>query len=445
MKKFVLSIAAGILTGAATAFPLHEDEGHYKHVSPYFNYLPPTYLDDVYVDEGWKSNWFFTAQGGFSAFLGSPVGCGDFFDRTKPMLNVTVGKWLSPQIGGRVAFQGFNLVDAQRQSRKYQNYHVDFLYNASSHFRNDKEALPTWDCIPYIGVGFIRNGDTDKKPFAVSYGIIGRYRVATRWHVSAELGMTTTSQYFDGWGKHNKHGDHLLQANVGLTVTLGKVGWGRVIDPMPYIYQNDQMLHYFASEQEAAHDEQKLKERKMVMDMGDTTYQKYPKNNYSGLNSLRQRLKYRNQLATTDVGEDDDVRYVLDENKDDSLGFVARYLKAIQESEDHSGEPIFFYFNLNSTILTKESQEINVAQIANLIMENDLHVSIIGAADSQTGSVELNKKLGLRRAKYISKLLQQHGVERKRMALYNAGGIDTYSPFTANRNAKLTIYGQSGR
>ena len=443
MKKTILSIAACILTGAAVASPLYEDESNYQHVSPYFNYLPPTYLDDVYVDEGWNSNWFVTAQGGFSAFLGTPIGCGDFFDRTKLMLNVSVGKWISPTIGGRFSFQGFNFVDAGRNTRNYQNYHVDFLFNASSHFRNDQDALPKWDCIPYIGVGFIRNNDTGNKPFAFSYGVIGRYRIAGRCHVSAELGMTTAGQYFDGYGKRNKHADHLLQASVGLTVTIGKVGWGRVIDPMPYIYQNDQMLNFITSEKQSVHDKPRKDVMTMASDMDAMARHAYPKNNYSGLNSLRERMKYRTQVTlATDGDENDGLSIPRDGVKEDSLGFVARYLKSIEESENHSGEPIFFYFNLNSTILTEASQSIDVNQIAHLILDHDLHVRIVGAADSETGSPQLNKNLGLKRAKYIAKLLQQHGVERKRMTLYNAGGIDTYTPFTANRNAKLTIYAQ---
>ena len=441
MKKLFLSIAVGCIAGAAAASPLFEDDGNDKYVSPYFNYLPPTYLDDVYVDEGWGSNWFISAQGGFSAFLGTPSGCGDVFNRTKPLLNVSIGKWLNPKIGGRLSFQGLSLMDAEGKSRDYQNYHADFLYNASSHFRGDMEALPKWDCIPYAGVGFISNSYTENKHFAFSYGIIGRYRMATRWHVSAELGMTTTFQDFDGLGKRNRVGDHLLQASIGLTATLGKLGWKRVIDSMPYIYQNDQMLNFILSEEKEKRRVQSVHEEKAPIAGNDTSRNAYPRNNYSGLNALRQRLQYRNQgMADVSGNEEGMIEPSMMQVDKDTLGFVVRYLKSIQESENHTGKPIFFYFHLNSTQLVPESQTINVAEIANMIKEHDLSATIVGAADSKTGRSELNKELGLKRANFISELLRQHGVEKERITLQNAGGIDLYRPFTANRNVKLTIY-----
>ena len=47
--------------------------------------LKPTYLKNVSEAANWGSNWFIEAKGGASAFLGSPIGCGDVFDRTMPV------------------------------------------------------------------------------------------------------------------------------------------------------------------------------------------------------------------------------------------------------------------------------------------------------------------------------------------------------------------------
>ena len=132
----------------------------------------------------WDSNWFLSVKGGVSAFAGKPVGHGDIFDRTKPMLNVAVGKWFTPHVGGRIAFQGFKLVDSEMQTRSFQNVHADFLYNIASHFRKNYDVLPRWDFIPYLGCGIIRNSYTYQKPFAISYGLIGRYRLNDRLHLS---------------------------------------------------------------------------------------------------------------------------------------------------------------------------------------------------------------------------------------------------------------------
>ena len=64
--------------------------------------LKPTYLASVSSGGGWGSNWFVNVQGGASAFIGSPLGCADLFDRTMPVLQVSLGKWFTPAVGGRI-------------------------------------------------------------------------------------------------------------------------------------------------------------------------------------------------------------------------------------------------------------------------------------------------------------------------------------------------------
>ena len=48
--------------------------------------LTPTYLEGVYESDIIGSNWFLTISGGTSAFVGKPVGHGDFFDRLTPYI-----------------------------------------------------------------------------------------------------------------------------------------------------------------------------------------------------------------------------------------------------------------------------------------------------------------------------------------------------------------------
>lgn len=45
----------------------------------------PTYLKNVSEAANWGRNWFIEAKGGASAFLGTPIGCGDVFDRVTPL------------------------------------------------------------------------------------------------------------------------------------------------------------------------------------------------------------------------------------------------------------------------------------------------------------------------------------------------------------------------
>ena len=125
MKKTMILMAACLVAGTAAA-----------QESP---------VDD------WGANWFLSAKGGVSAFIGKPVGHGDLFDREKPLLNVSVGKWFTPHVAGRLAFQGLQLKDANMVSCNYQNLHVDFLYNLTAH----SDGMQKWDIIPYAGCGLI--------------------------------------------------------------------------------------------------------------------------------------------------------------------------------------------------------------------------------------------------------------------------------------------------
>lgn len=42
-----------------------------------------------------------------------------------------------------------------------------------------------------------------------------------------ELSGTTTFQDFDGYGKANRLGDHMLSLTAGFSFHIGKVGWKR--------------------------------------------------------------------------------------------------------------------------------------------------------------------------------------------------------------------------
>ena len=104
--------------------------------------LTPTYLEGVYESDNIGSNWFLTISGGASAFVGKPVGHGDFFDRLTPLANFSLGKWFTPMMGGRLSFQGFSFKDCQLDKHDFQSFHADFMYNISSHFRKFEGKLP---------------------------------------------------------------------------------------------------------------------------------------------------------------------------------------------------------------------------------------------------------------------------------------------------------------
>lgn len=462
MKKIFLFFAAAALAGQATATPVTDDEQpnlYQEEIVP----VTVSYLDNVYSGGGWKANWFLSIQGGVSAFMGSPVGHGDFFDRTKPLLNISAGKWITPTVGVRVSFQGLKFIDGNMQSRSYQNIHGDIMYNVTNAFREDHEILNRWDMIPYLGIGLVHNSYNGAKPFALSVGIAGRYRLTDRLHLTGEIGGTFTAKNMDGLGDNKLFGDNFLNASVGLTVTIGKNGWKKVIDPAPYIFQNDQLMSRLENANGKIHklNVQKVKDAASLAEMRkileieglldkydlsipEGEVKKYPKNNYSGLNSLRARLRGKNwgedDGITPRLAQTDKVYEPMAWNNDSTQLDPKEYFKLMKDGKIFVGTPVFFFFKLGTTDLNEKAQIINLREIASVIKRYGLSARIVGAADSQTGSAYTNEILSQKRAQYIIDLLKKQGVPEDRMEKQYRGGINSYVPMHGNRNTCVMLY-----
>ena len=371
----------------------------------------PTYLKHVSEAANWGRNWFIEAKGGASAFLGTPIGCGDVFDRVTPVLQIGVGKWFTPAIGGRIGFQRLSFKNAEFHTMKYQFVHADFLYNITSGIRQNESGIPLWDVIPFVGVGMIHNSDwinnctcqggsSGSHPFAFTYGVEARYRISDRVHLVGEVSGMLTARNFDGIGTSTKFGDNMISVSAGLSFTIGKTGWKRVVDATPYIEQNLALQDYIAYMRDRnVH----LEKRLAGNDDGKTVY---PKNSYSGLNSLRARL---------------------------SMNGNGNHLKV------SIGVPVYFFFKLNTDKLVDKSQLVNLDDIAKMAKQENLKIKISGAADSATGTQSGNQDLGKRRAKYIAKALIKRGVDKSQIKAYNLGGIDKYAANEANRFTTVVL------
>ncbi len=463
MKRLAIFFAACLLTGDMVAQSVNSDEKGFLGKEQDMTPLSPTFLDGVYENSGWGDNWFLGIQGGMSAFLGKPVGHGDFFDRTQPLFNAYLGKWFTPYWAGRLSFQGFKLKDMTTEARTFQNVHADIMYNISSHFRNGFDELPKWDFIPYAGCGIIRNTFSGRKPFAISYGFIGRYRLAPHLHISGEIGGTTTWQSFDGIGADDKLGDNLLHASLGLTVTIGHDGFRQVIDADPYITQNDILMNYISDIEmeksrilrESRKNAMALSEMRKILEieglldkynlaLSEEEQKALPKNNYSGLNSLRARLRNKGWNEDANRGEVNFAE-LTDNFSDTSMGDSVtatpeQYFRAAKDGNIYVGTPVFFFFKLAKAELTEQAQMINLKEVAMVCKRYGLSARIVGAADSQTGTAYANERLSMKRAEYIAQLLKDQGVSEERIKTQYRGGINSYEPTAGNRNTCVMLF-----
>ena len=484
MKKMIviMSMLCLALTASASGQSNEVDSSYMEPVvtsDVMLQSLQPTYLRNVSEGSGWDRNWFLEVKGGTSAFLGSPVGCGDLFDRLTPAVQVGIGKWFTPAVGGRIEFQGCQFKNAEFATMKYQFIHADFMYNLTAFISQNELGLSRWDVIPFLGIGMAHNSDWSRgngsgtnHPFAFAYGLEARYRITNRLHLLAELSGMTTMKNFDAIGSSSRFGDNMLTLSAGLSVTIGKVGHKRIIDAKPYMSQNEWLLDYANGlssrnrylTKRVHEDEQCMAEYRKILeieglldlykdrltDKGHTKIKSlYPKNDYSGLNSLRARLANRGwdgnpntmprAMQKRNGMEDTDDIYSLDSLFNNSGVTDNAYLSAMLNGQEYIGAPIYFFFHLGTDVLTEKNQVMNLDEIARVANKHGLQVKVIGAADSATGTESINDNLSRQRAEYIRRLLLDRGVDDSRVYTIYAGGIDKYSPAEANRNTCVVL------
>ena len=484
MKKkiVIMSMLCLALTASASGQSNEVDSSYMEPVitsDVMLQSLQPTYLRNVSEGSGWDRNWFLEVKGGTSAFLGSPVGCGDLFDRLTPAVQVGIGKWFTPAVGGRIEFQGCQFKNAEFATMKYQFIHADFMYNLTAFISQNELGLSRWDVIPFLGIGMVHNSDWSSgnrsgtnHPFAFAYGLEARYRITNRLHLLAELSGMTTMKNFDAIGSSSRFGDNMFTLSAGLSVTIGKVGHKRIIDAKPYMSQNEWLLDYANDlssrnrylTKRVHEDELCMAEYRKILeieglldlykdrltDKGHTKIKSlYPKNDYSGLNSLRARLANRGwdgnpntmprAMQKRNGMEDTDDIYSLDSLFNNSGVTDNAYLSAMLNGQEYIGAPIYFFFHLGTDVLTEKNQVMNLDEIARVANKHGLQVKVIGAADSATGTESINDNLSRQRAEYIRRLLLDRGVDDSRVYTIYAGGIDKYSPAEANRNTCVVL------
>ena len=468
------------------------------------NPMQPAYLDGVITSPPWSGNWFVTLSGGAAAFLGTPLGCDDLFGRIQPAYNVAVGKWFTPAIGARIDYQGMWLRDSESASQNYHYVHADLMWNLLGK-RYAKQEKVRWNLSPFLGVGLLHNATLRSNPFAFSYGLQGEYNISRRVSFVMELSGMTTFQDFDGYGNANRLGDNMLTLTAGFTFRLGKSGWKRAVDAAPYIRQNDWLIDYanrlsesnrrYVSQHEK--DTRTLVELKKILeieglldmcsrlfDNDSGEYATFPRNDYSGLNSLRARLKNRDwdgksplidrnaaksgkrrvrDKTTIDSGSDisgnaengagisgggqNNDRSRPSSEQSDGYGRDANtetsftdYLTLIESGEECIGAPIYFFFALGTNRLTDASQLVNIDELARVAKKYGLAISVAGAADNATGTPDINNTLSVARADFIVAELLKRGIPQYMIQTVSNGGIADFTPIEANRHTRVELY-----
>ncbi len=417
-KLAILSLAFACITSVSAATDGKDDFVNINEESLVPERLSPVYMDYVKADD-WRGNWWIGAQGGAAFFIGNPIGCGDLFDRSMMNFNLSVGKWITPQVGLRVNFQGLKFKDCELQKQNYFALHADFMFNLATLFRSPENTNPRWDFSPYFGIGIAKGARLSHKdcpckacngsnwPFLFAYGIQARYRISERVHVTGEIGNFTTMADFDAYGVRRHLSDNMLSVSAGLSVTIGKVGWKRAIDARPYIEQNDYLIDLCQNLEDIANNvEEEQKEQ----------------GSYGGLEALKARLIEKHDRELEQLRADQQ-----------------RYNDSIRAARAYN-IPIYFFFKKGTAQLTDRSQLVNLDGLVKVAKEHHLTLRIDGAADAATGTAKINRSLSAKRARYLAKQLKKRGIDVKNIKGVSLGGIRQHKRIQEDRYAKVAIY-----
>jgi len=175
--------------------------------------------------------------------------------------------------------------------------------------------------------------------------------------------------------------------------------------------------------------------RYLTQFMNRVSFDEYPLNDYSGLNSLKERLStFTDERLFSLMRDSNSDKYKQLETRDsDDYGMNGT-------NQNHCFDvPILFFFKIGTTILTDFSQLANLDKIAETCKKYNLSLKIAGYADSATGDATRNTILSNKRSEYIASELSQRGISLLNIRKEGKGETNIYSPASANRCVSIEI------
>ena len=343
-----------------------------------------------YETNRFGDNWFIGAGGGINILLNE-----GYDVRISPSIDANFGKWFTPSVGMRVGYQGFQTAawagDAL-QKYGYMYIHGDFLWNISNALSGYKETR-FWNFAPYVHTGYFRSYGLDGMDFydneiAAGAGLLHNLRLADRLDLIVDMRATVVN------GRIIKSSGIALLPSVtmGLAVDLG---WPNFIRSASVI-----------GAVEAANVAQieALEAAAIALELANAT-----------LEQQNQDLSKKNSKLNAQVNS------LMNQPKPES-----------ETAFFESMTPAPVYFDIGKAVLSdREMQHLDFLA-KNLVEKADkdtkIYLTVMGSADSNTGSAKRNQYLSEARAKYIYDVLtDKYGVSPDRLIVKSEvkkGGAD---------------------
>ena len=343
-----------------------------------------------YETNRFGDNWFIGVGGGINIFWND-----GYKTAIGPSLDANIGKWITPSIGLRAGYQGLSsnvwsydqnvlapVLDADKGMYKekfgYMYIHGDVMWNISNALSGYKETR-FWNFVPYLHAGFFRSYGLDDKDFsdnefAAGAGLLHNLRLSDRLDLIIDMRATVVN------GRaHGSDGVAVLPSvTAGLAVDLG---W-------PNFVRTSSILG--AVEIANAEKFEVLEAAVAALEIANAA------------------LEAENaQLAGANSKLDKELKALKTQSVNETAFF-----------EDMG--PATIYFNIGQAVLNdKEAQHLDFIA-KNLITkaadDTKIYITLLGTADSNTGSANRNKQLSEARGKYVSDILTtKYGVAPDRL------------------------------
>ncbi len=322
-------------------------------------------------------NWFIGVGGGVNFYEGEYDTKASFGKRLSPALDISVGKWITPALGIRLQYSGLQAKGMTNEKSIYakgingnyynekfgvMNLHGDLMWNWSNSFCGYKETR-VWNFSPFVGFGWARSygNDTYQNEFAPSIGFYNSFRLGKVVDLTLEARQMFVNQRFEGTIGGSKW-EGMTSVTVGLSFKLGKSSFKRV-KPI----------------------------------------------NYS---SYERRIRSLEDTNSTLIGRN---QQLADENE--SLKNRKPETVTVAGESKTAASPVALFFGLGKATLDQK-ELVNLEFYVKNAIKSDKNktFTLIGSADSATGSEGVNQRLSEQRMQYVYDLLvDKYGIPESRL------------------------------
>ena len=255
-----------------------------------------------------------------------------------------------------------------------------FWRNRFGGFRNDRFL----DFVPYLGMGYVRSKQNGHcfQDFALSTGMISKMRIIDQLHIILETRGMMVKSGFDLFNERNRKWDFMASLTAGLQFTFGPAGGFKrpsattvIVDYTPYTKR---------------------------------------------IANLERDLGAANMRA-------DQLQKALNAEKNKPGTQVAAKVQDVPVS-------LQVFFNINSAVVSEQGM-LNLQRIAESMKATpNKKYTVVGYADSATGTPSFNQTLSRKRAEAVVKILtEQFGISKSQVSVEYKGGVSMYKDIQLDR------------